>query len=295
MTTSQGARTSVLSVLLLAAAAWWSWDNWFSLRRPPELCFGTSSGQATGEFTVPLRSPIKLDGFMKEQIYEMRRAIVAERPELVSRYRPDDDIFGEIQDGKPWWGMEGIYFYGPGVMSTQGDSEESRFLFNPHLLIAVREPVAVEGYLPNGATNYDPVPLKLTWNCAGSAARVVYDVSRYFAFIGPRNYTGENARMLWIVAYNARDMGFNYFYIDPLQSKNIGKHDEHYGPVPLVQHVHAGPSCGFPGDCNNMSPVQAATFMQVPELPARAVIKLWRKKPPPVSSRADMTYTIDML
>lgn len=254
-------RVFILTLLLLASLGWLSWDKLFSPanHHPPQLCFGSQPDSPLGEFPVSLEPPAKLDGFMKDKIYELRRGFVAKNPELVSRYAPDDEVFGEIQDGKPWWGLEGAYFYGEGIMSTQGLSVESRPIFNPLMLIAAREPYVVNGLMPDGATNYDPAPVALSWNCSASAARVVYDVSRYFFFIKPRTFL-ENQRELFIVAYNARDMGFNYFYIDPLRSRNILKEVEQQKPVPILQHLHLSTACGFPGDCNGITPLYADTY-----------------------------------
>ena len=46
-------------------------------------------------------------------------------------------MFGQVEDGRPWWGIEGQYFHGPGQRSIEGPSEESCFVLNPFLLVAV--------------------------------------------------------------------------------------------------------------------------------------------------------------
>ena len=97
-----------------------------------------------------------------------------------------------------------------------------------------------------------------------------------------------------IVAYNARDFGFSYFYIDRARSENISSKSAKE-PASINQYIHCGGSCGYPGGCNNMSPDQSELKIKVSALPAEAHIKLWKNKPAGKDQAPDMTFVITMI
>ena len=52
----------------------------------------------------------------KDEVYEIRRKYVMKYSQLIQGdYEPDKDIFGQIESGKPWWGILGISYYGPRI------------------------------------------------------------------------------------------------------------------------------------------------------------------------------------
>lgn len=261
---------------------------------PVALYLG-SSARVAGEVQVPIGPLAKFDGFTKKQIYDIRRRAIADHPELAGKgYEPSDYVFGSIEDGKPWWGLEGLYFYGDGPNGNAGQSEESRFLPNPFLLVGIRESMARVGASPDGSTNYYPYPTRLVWNPAESSARVDYSVSEYLDFTANHGYEPEYRRQFQFVLYNARDLGFPYFALDRAKSKGIVLKTDSDEPRSARQFIHRGPSCGVAGGCNNMSPHAKEFLFDVPATPARAVLKLWRTKPDDAAAQSDMTYTIDM-
>jgi hypothetical protein len=261
---------------------------------PVKLYLGFRA-KAPGEIPIPLHPLAKFDGFTKKQIFDMRRSAIAEHPELAGAgYEPSGYVFGGIQDYKPWWGLEGIYFYGDGHNGIAGLSEESRFIPNPFLLVGIREGEARVGQTPDGSVNYYPYPTSLSWNSAASSARVSYNVSEHFDFTANHGYPADIRRRLEFVLYNARDLGFAYWALDGGASKGVDLQVQTGKPFTANQFVHCGPSCGYPGGCNNMSPYESKFLFQAPALPARAVLKLWRSKPDDVAVPADMTFTIDM-
>jgi hypothetical protein len=142
--------------------------------------------------------------------------------------------------------------------------------------------------------NYYPYPTRLSWNSAESSARVEYNVSDHFDFTANHAYDPEYRRQLQFVLYNARDLGFRYFALDPARSKGIVLKLDSDKPRSAHQYIHRGPSCGYPGGCNNMSPIAKDFLFDVPAAPARAVVKLWKDKPEDIKVPADMTFTIDM-
>ena len=77
---------------------------------------------------------IKLDLMKKTEILELREKYVSEYPELLNAaYKPSEDVFGQVEDGKPWWGILGISYYGSGQKSIEGPSKDSRYIINPFL------------------------------------------------------------------------------------------------------------------------------------------------------------------
>jgi hypothetical protein len=261
---------------------------------PVKLYIG-SSAKASGEIPISLNPLLKYDGFTKNQIYDLRRLAIAEHPELAGAgYEPSGYVFSSIEDGKPWWGLEGIYFYGDGPNGNAGESEESRFLSNPFLLVGIRESMARRGGRPDGSTNYYPYPTRLLWNPTESSARAEYSVSGYFDFTANHSYPPEYRRQLEFVLYNARDLGFGYFAIDRGRSKGLVPVRDSDEPRSARQFIHRGPSCGVPGGCNNMSPEAKEFLFDASAVPATAVVKLWRAKPVNTAAPADMTFSIDM-
>jgi hypothetical protein len=295
----------VLLVLALALSAVWLYAKKtivfpvkppdVSVAKPAKLYLGAAA-KVQGEIPIPINPLMKFDGYTKRQICDLRKSEVARHPEIVSdEYQPDDRVFRLIEDGKPWWGLEGIYFYGDGMQGIAGLSEESRFIPNPYLLVGLRESVSNRGHQPDGSIGYFPTPRDLSWNASGASAHVVYDVSSHFDFTVNHHYPSQNAHELEFVLYNADDLGFKYFSLDPAKSRGVQQEASAGIPAPMRQFIHCGGSCGYPGGCNNMSPFAPEFMIQVPVLPAKAVLKLWKAKPETADDSADMTFIIDIL
>ena len=246
-----------------------------------------SKGQA-GPIDIPISEPVEFDGLTRVAVLDLRRKAVLEHPELlVGKYRPMTEIFGQIEDGKPWWGIPGQFFHGDGMRSTEGPSEESRFVLNPYLLVAPEFNEWWRGAISEAEVATFPLvcyPRSLTWKPKDSYAEVVYPASCI-----QRRQRGE----FGLIAYNARDLGLDYLYVSYGESENVAKPGAPTTAYANPQFIHRGGSCGFPGGCNNMSPATPEIdFIQLQGLPARITIKLWRKPPASVNEAADMRYVI---
>ncbi len=241
-----------------------------------------------------LHDMVEFDYAQKGDIYKLREAAVAEHPELAdSNYVPSDNVFGQIASDRPWWGILGFSYYGRGNHSIDGPSEESRFIVNPFLLVALD--ARIDPGAPNSSVTPHPVyplPQGLWWRRDRKLAIVRYDVG---SFLTEANRVHPDRRGSFnninLIAYNARDFGYNYLYISPQESENITAAAK---PVPLIQYIHVGGSCGYPGGCNNMSPAQMEMIITVNALPAIAYIKLWKTAPATVTDPADMIFAIEM-
>jgi len=240
---------------------------------------------------IQVQFPIELDSMTKEQILERRRAEVYRYPELVfSGYEPFEEVFDQIVDGLPWWGIAGQFYYGQGEQSIEGPSEESRFILNPYLLVAAepcgmwdKNKVPESVTLQPGFPFYCP-PQVLTWEPENSYAEVTYEST----CVLQRNYACFN-----LIAYNARDLNLGYLYVSYENSQNISKTNRPTEPYAIPQYIHQGDSCGYPGGCNNMSPVTPEIdSLSVIRLPAKAEIWLWKDKPTSLDVAPDMVFVI---
>jgi len=260
---------------------------------------------------IAINPPVSLCGFTRQQIYDLRTKMVLQHPELIlGNYKPAESVFGAIEDDKPWWGIIGEFFYGPGKESIIGESEESRFLLNPFLL-ASPEFMGLTFYGGGNLRWSSEVdektllaadfpfycrPQNLKWHPRVASAEVTYDLGKYLEQLN--KYTasplviGQDSNFE-LIAYNARDLGFNYVFVG--ESENItNDHGDLEVPLELRQFIHCGGSCGYPGGCNNMSPaVYETDNLRVTELPAKLKLLFWKNKPDSKDEPADMTYTIN--
>ena len=72
-----------------------------------ELAVGPAAKLNT-PLPVPINRPLDLNFKTREEVLSLRRQIVLQNANLLTgAYEPDMDIFGEIQDFRPWWGTRG--------------------------------------------------------------------------------------------------------------------------------------------------------------------------------------------
>jgi hypothetical protein len=270
-----------------------------------ELSLGA---EAKSQFPVPvpLNKPTELNFKTLDEILEMRfRALVRTPALLKGSYEPEPAVFERIEDKRPWWGTAGAAIYGAGERSILGPAEESRFILNPLLLVAANS-ATVGIWRPDRITREDinnpdfPFfwsPEQLQFDPKNSTATVIYNVTDYLSRI---NATGKLEKPVTtpnfsLVAYNARDFGYNFIYLDVRKSSNISNMHSTYQPARLRQMIHCGGSCGFPGGCNNMSPfIKEIDRLSFTELPAKAVVSLWKEYPGSVERPADFTVIIQL-
>jgi hypothetical protein len=217
-----------------------------------------------------------------------------------------------MEGSLPWWGLQGHFYFGPGQRSTEGPTEESRFILNPYLLVGAEfrglsiwsdgdRPLAWDkAHITEQDLNrpdfpfYCP-PSNLRWQPRAAHAEITYDLSRCLAELNrwtlqPLDVAQANFDL---IAYNARDMNLNYLYLALESSQNLSKHDPTPAPVAISQFIHRGNSCGYPGGCNNMSPhTPQMEGLSIERLPANAAIWLWTSKPTSLNQPPDMTFII---
>jgi len=291
-------------ILLVSIGAWVIAHEQTGIWTPKSAAPEFSTAPA-GTTQIAINPPQVFNYKRREEILDLRKkAVAAYAPKLgLTRYEPSNEIFHAVVDGKPWWGTAGAAVYGSGMKSILGPAEESRFILNPYLIVGA-----------NSATNliWDPsritsadidnpnfpffwMPATLMWDAQGKHAWVTYDVSSYTRAINQSGKLEHHSlpTEFSLVAYNARDLGYSYIWLDTLHSPNVRNNTDGAGPVHINQFIHCGGTCGYPGGCNNMSPFTAEIDrLQLIGLPAEASVKLWKDRPYGPETDADFTVTL---
>lgn len=189
------------------------------------LALGMTAPSGTTEVT--LYQPIELNYKSKSEVLELRNMIIQKNAQLLSGpYTPSPDVFGQIVDGLPWIGMEGMRD-GPGPRVTEGPDEEARFLMNPYLLVAAN----FRGYktlntqmdaTDSANLERDYAPRNLEWHPRSAHAEVTY-AAECVAKMVPR---------FDLIAYNARDLGLTYIYVPYAESTNLSNPPRRRQPMP---------------------------------------------------------------
>jgi len=255
-----------------------------------------------GPIEIPLQPIAEFDFKSRQEIlHDRANAVSALRSSpgltdiIPETYAPLSAVFGQIESGAPWWGLHGIFFFGPGQRSINGPSEESRFLLNPLLLVGVVENRAfTTKEYPDQFLSYYPQLRGLSIMPASHTIEARYNVRGYLDYLHHiQGHVGEKPQFS-LSAYNARDFGFNFIAIDTSRSKNVSTLMPTTTIAPNLHYIHRGGSCGYPGGCNNMSPYQSEIEFWAPTLPAEVVVKLWRWRPSNPQTLADATVVLNL-
>ncbi len=250
----------------------------------------TDDSGSSQMINIPINPLMELDFKSKSEIYAIRKRYVMQHSNLLNgSYSPSNEVFGQIESGKPWWGIDGLSYKGPGEHSIDGPSEESRFICNPFLLVGLEDGMMVVSN--KKPREQYPRPVSLEWSTDKKRGRVVYAIKR---FRSGNNHTREDNQNLSLSVYNARDLGYKFMFIDLKKSPNLSIQAGASKILEIPQFIHTGGSCGYKGGCNNMSPFCADLEIKVKTLPSKVFCKLWRKKPLNQYTPADMEFEVIM-
>jgi len=256
------------------------------------------SASAPSIKNIPLNPPIELDYKTRQEVYAIRVAQITPHVELLAGdYHPSESVFGAITDKKPWWGIDGQFCRADGRHSIDGPSEESRFLINPFLLLAIEENNAWN--IRGDCSPAYPRPVSLQWFARDKTAKVTYAMGEFYR---QRRLDGfppgaiEGASF-YLKNLNARDFGYEFMHLADAHSANIrpiGNARMFTDSVRLLSMLHCGGSCGYPGGCNNGSPNEPDLHFSVERLAATMYCKLWKKKPASPQQDADFIFIIEL-
>jgi len=259
--------------------------------------------------SVAINPPANLNFQSKAEILARREKYLQQNHALLQdKYKPSPSVFHLIEDKKPWWGMHGAFIWGPGPHSIDGPAEESRFILNPLLLVGANPNTALiwqdskicQADLDDPSFPLCWLPTALTYFPGLALAQVTYPVSEFNHQVKLRHDKLRFNPMLLkinsfaVTAYNARDFGYQYIYVDIGKSINIINTIGCNSPVFIKQMIHCGNSSKYPGGCNNMSPAMPEIDrFAITNLPARACAYLWKNKPSSIQQTPDFTFYLD--
>jgi hypothetical protein len=268
-----------------------------------------AAGKEDHAVAITLNAPAELNAQTQAEILAKREKYLQQWHSLYAgKYQPSPVVFQNLEDHKNWWGMHGAFVWGQGQRSIEGAAEESRFILNPLLLVGVNS-ATVDIWKTDRISKNDlddpnfPFcwePTSLSFFPEMSLAQVVYSVSKFNKEIKAREnklrFNPDLVRLnrFGLVAYNARDFGFQYIYADIAKSINIVNTNGCNSPVLIKQFIHCGNSANYPGGCNNMSPAMPEIDrFAITTLPARACVYLWKNQPVSIADKPDFTFYID--
>lgn len=276
-------------------------------RNSDEKEFSTfAKTDSSAEFTlpqevldVPVRPMFALSGASKKAVYDLRKEAVKASPFARAGYEPSAAVFGGIESYKPWIAADLCKDEYTHTHKTKGPSEETRFINNPTMLVALEYPFVFSGRDAAWCTRADAnvLPQKITYDGPRREITVTYQALPFLA--------SKNGTFYAFNGVNARDLGYPYVYLDlgrstyfPVFTNEPNISNE---AVEMQNYIHVGFSCGAKGGCNNGSPRQpmleftedlsASRYPNGREL----YLKLWRHRPDSVEDPADIVERIILL
>ena len=247
-------------------------NNSYSIPSAPTLNLSSKN--------VSVNPPIPLSYKSKAEVFALRMAAVEKSIFKNPSYKPSEEVFGGIEDGKPWISINSCVQMNDGKSDISGASEESRFILNPTALVMINYPFS-------------------NWCSAGeykeheNISAVSYDASKneiivtYYMLNFP---TLTNNALYEFNGVNARDLGYKYAYVDKSKStfdlqftndENIGN-----SVAEFQNFLHTGGSCKHESGCNNGSPYQPMLHFENPHKEnapyknnKEIYIKLWKNRP----------------
>ena len=242
---------------------------------------------------VRLNQPIELSYKSKEDIFALRKKYVAKSIFSIPNYEPSQVVFGQIVSGKPWIGIDICLDPKTKHSVITGPSEETRFIANPSMLVAIEYAFAWDnkyGYEFCNSFENQLIPIGINYKKSDNEIIVKYSKLPFNAY-APYTYTFNGI--------NAHDLGYNYAYVDLKKSTLNLKfpnlpNNLSTGVQQFHNYIHLGSSCGHEGGCNNGSPRQPSMeFEYNPRNQGGEIyIKLWRQRPLNKNMPADINERI---
>lgn len=257
--------------------------------------------KAPEKINITLNGLMNYNGKTAEELFALRSKAVAAHPELVTGYKPTPDLFS-IDSKASWWGMKGYVFRGKEIDKVEGLSRESAYFGNPYLLVSPewyctgmhwtnnRFPKDID--FANVFPTYVP-PVSVTLFPKEKREQLVYDTMKYYNDVrsmqdGPWPISEVSFDLN---AYNARDFGFNYLYVDSIQSSNLNKLPPQV--IQITQSISTKHNSTCAESCNDLSTPEELQGFKIKNLPAKCFLKLWRQKP--VSHTSDPDLKVELV
>ena len=237
------------------------------------------------------------DGMSKAEIFAKRKKIVDAMNISTEDYYPSERILGSIQDGKPWWGTEGILCKGQGRHASDGMSRESSYFNNPILLLNLGLGRVMNGNKgKEDCANLWPEPSYISVKFAKKYINVGYALHEFMKnFEGSAFYDSVN-KTDWFEfgSINARDFGYKYARAYEYKGIKFANEPNVSQGAILQNYWCVGQSCQIEGGCNNICPSNDPFTFYVTEYPAYVYFELY-KEIPNENTKPDAYFSVDLL
>ena len=244
-------------------------------------------------YVVTVNPQVPLSYKTKEEIYNIRRRAVQNSIFDSTNYRPSNEVFGQIVSNKPWYSSNICKDRNTKLPKIAGPSEESRFINNPTMLVALEFP-----FLWSSTDNPEfcesrtnqLMPRSITYYKSKNQIVVKYSKLPFEA----------NGNFFYqFNGVNAADLGYKYAYVDlknsTLRPRFKNSSDNISNNIQEFRNfIHLGYSCQHEGGCNNGSPRQPALEFGYNENDGAGsiYIKLWKSRPYSPFEQPDITEII---
>ncbi|MCD8024056.1 MAG: hypothetical protein LUE64_00810 [Candidatus Gastranaerophilales bacterium] len=236
----------------------------------------------------------------KKQIYDIRKKYVKNSLFAKNDYEPSNEVFGSIEDNKPWWSdisCNSEVYDNNYNLNIDGKSRISALINNPNLLVGITSPFipnfnyGIKDFCTSKYSKFNPVSLE--FDKKDNLFIASYNVKQDFINMS-LSLDGKKTRYpLQLSGLNARDFGYNYVYAFDLKNIQMYRQDSISREIKTFDdYLHTGNSCKIEGGCNNISPTQWNKIFTLTGLPAEINLKLWKKRPKSKYRKADMYYKI---
>ena len=211
----------------------------------------------------------------KQQIYDARKSFVEKSIFKSKTYKPNDEVFGQIVDGKPWFPISRMVCNQYSEKAPDGFSEESRFINNPAVLLGLD---LVYYFNDPYVCKYQPTlePTEILYSHHNRTITITYGMSQFLNSL----HDGYQANYKFTLnALNAVDLGYKYAYAYNVENVKFGPDAINSIIYELKYLIHLGNACKIKGGCNNGSPLQKELVFSPYSLPANIDVYLWKEKP----------------
>ena len=238
-----------------------------------------------GVADIEVNLPTRLSYKSKKEILEQRKRYVNKVFNL-PKYKPNEEVFGQIEDNKPWISIDASSCYWNFNMDRdKGPSEETVFLNNPMALIGVEMPYYGYLYSNNCTTDNYFMPKSITLDEKNNQITVSYDVNKLFNRL---SYDIRKKYIFVLNGLNARDLGYQWGHVTSYSNIKFKEKVITTTSYYFLNYIHVGMSCGINGGCNNGSPFQQELNFKINSLPASIDMVLWKKQPETTKEKSDI-------
>ena len=243
---------------------------------------------------ITVNYPVSLSYKTKKAVFDLRKRYISESIFENKDYEPSEYVFGQIEDNKPWMSIYLCEDKDAKEHSINGPSEESRFILNPTVLVALEYPFFITDSDYEWCHSNEAIMLPKSVSYSGKNNEITVTYISLPIVIQNNSFYQFNG-------INAKDLGYKSFYIDKEKSTYIPEFTNTNNPLTEIQEfnnfIHLGSSCKHPGGCNNGSPRQPSLeFKYKSEKYTRhnesIYIKLWKERPDSPNSQADINEKI---